>query len=131
MIPEEIKNRFFIDHIALTITDVSRTETFYSAMFGPPEYKNESSLMYYIGPTKLFLVSPGKITGGDKFNPDIIGLNHFAVNVSNVEQLEEIAKHLTSASITHSGVHIDKHSNKEKIWLNDPDNIRVEFFIRP
>jgi hypothetical protein len=29
----------------------------------------------------------------------------------------------------HSGIHIDSNSQREKIWLNDPDKIRIEFFI--
>jgi glyoxylase I family protein len=33
-------------------------------------------------------------------------------------------------AILHSGINIDSHSQREKIWLNDPDGIRLEFFLR-
>lgn len=36
---------------------------------------------------------------------------------------------IDAGGIVHSGIHIDSHSKREKIWLNDPDKIRIEFFI--
>ena len=63
--------------------------------------------------------------------PTRVGLEHIAVGVKNIDDLTAIAKALDEASIKHSGIHLDNHSNKEKIWLDDPDKIRVEFYIRP
>ena len=95
-----------------------------------PAYGGEAKVMYHIGPTRLFLTLPlGEPLPNDKFDPKRIGLEHFAIGITSVEDLKEIEKVLNEGSITHSGIHIDKHSGKEKIWLDDPDNaIRVEFF---
>ena len=71
-----------------------------------------------------------KLPKGDKFNPNRIGLEHIAIGVSELSILRKIENILNYVRIKHSGIHIDKHSKKEKIWLNDPDGIRVEFFIR-
>jgi len=54
-----------------------------------------------------------------------------AFGVQTAEQLQQIQTTLDDSSIKNSGIHIDKHSSKEKIWLDDPDGIRLEFYIRP
>lgn len=129
MLPTSITTRLFIDHLVLTIQDINRSATFYSAIFGEPAYRDEGSVMYHIGPTRLFLMLPhGEPLPNDKFDPKRIGLEHFAIGITSVEDLKEIEKTLNKGAITHSGIHIDKHSGKEKIWLDDPDKIRVEFF---
>jgi glyoxylase I family protein len=131
MISDIIKKHFFIDHLVLTVTDIKQTKAFYSTIFGEPIYQDDHSIMYFIGATKLFLVSTDKTIANDKFDPARVGLNHVAINIPSLEQLQEIGQYLTANSIQHSGIHIDNHSKKEKIWLNDPDGIRLEFFIRP
>jgi len=128
MIPTSLASRLYIDHLVLTIQDIQRTSTFYSKIFGEPAYLGETSVMYNVGPTRLFLnVSRGALPN-DRFDPKRIGLEHFAIAIANVEDLKEIEKALNKGSITHSGIHIDSHSGKEKIWLDDPDKIRIEFF---
>ena len=129
MLPTSVTSRLFIDHLVLTIQDINRSATFYSAIFGEPAYRNEREVMYHIGPTRLFLMLPhGDPLPNDRFDPKRIGLEHFAIGIASVEDLQEIEKALNKGAITHSGIHIDKHSGKEKIWLDDPDRIRVEFF---
>ena len=119
----------FIDHLVLTITDLTRTESFYTAIFGPPSYQTDHSVMYQIDQTMLFLQVPENVVP-DRFNPHRVGLDHVAFNIPTVDELTDVARLLDAASIKHSGIHIDKHSGKEKIWLDDPDGIRLEFFIR-
>jgi catechol-2,3-dioxygenase len=131
MLPKYLTSKLFIDHLVLTIQDIHQSAAFYSKIFGEPAYRNEESVMYDIGPTRLFLMLPhGTPLPNDRFDPKRIGLEHFAIAITSVEDLKEIEKTLNNGSIAHSGIHIDKHSGKEKIWLDDPDKIRVEFFIR-
>ena len=132
MLPTDIKAKLYIDHLVLTVRNIDTTADFYAKIFGKPDYQDKYQIMYHIGQTKLFLCLPhGTLPQDDKFNANRIGLEHFAVGVQTVEQLQAIQKALDSNSIRHSGIHIDKHSNKEKVWLNDPDGIRLEFYIRP
>jgi hypothetical protein len=42
-----------------------------------------------------------------------------------------IEAQLGSAGISHSGIKIDHYGQKEFIWLDDPDGMRVEFYLRP
>jgi catechol-2,3-dioxygenase len=74
MLPTSITTRLFIDHLVLTIQDINRSATFYSAIFGDPAYRNEAEVMYHIGPTRLFLMLPhGEPLPNDRFDPKRIG----------------------------------------------------------
>jgi len=64
-----------------------------------------------------------------KFNPSNIGLEHIAFGIKDLEDLQEVEKILIINNIQNSGIHIDKSSKKQKIWLNDPSNIRIEFYL--
>jgi len=131
MIPTPIKSKLYIDHIVLTVSNIEKTKDFYAKILGEPNYQGKDSIMYHIGETKLFLALPyGMLPQNDEFDPNRIGLEHFAIGVQTIDDLKEIESILTKASIKNSGIHIDKHSKKEKIWLDDPDGIRIEFFIR-
>jgi catechol-2,3-dioxygenase len=130
MLSSGLAAKLFIDHLVLVVSDIGRTREFYSKIFGEPTYQNERSLVYNIGRTRLFLVLPhGELPPGDVFSPNRIGLEHFAIGIGSVGELGEIARVLDAGGIAHSGIHIDTHSKREKIWLNDPDEIRIEFFI--
>ncbi len=37
---------------------------------------------------------------------------------------------LTSNQIAHSGIVIDSYGLKEFLWLDDPDGMRIEFYLR-
>ncbi len=132
MIPAGIRKKLYVDHIVLTISDLNRTKSFYSKIFGKADREDDDAILYYIGETKLFFGLPyGVMPKDDKFNADRIGLEHLAIGVRTLEDLREIERTLNSHEIRNSQIHIDKHSGKEKIWFNDPDGIRLEFFIRP
>ena len=119
-----------VHHIVLTISDLRQTRQFYTKIFGKPIFSDKYSLMYLLGKTKVFLALPyGKLLKGDKFDANRIGLEHMAFGIPSLKVLKEIELDLTSQKIAHSGIHIDKHSQREKIWLNDPDGIRIEFFL--
>jgi glyoxylase I family protein len=131
MIPSSLRTKLYLDHVVLTIRDIHRTKEFYAKIFGEPDFQVDEGFMYQMGPTRLFFTLPrGPQAPNDRFDPTRVGLEHIAVGVKTVGELEVIAKVLDENSIKHSGIHIDNHSNKEKIWLDDPDKIRVEFYIQ-
>ena len=132
MILGDTKTRLYIDHVVLTISNLTRTKEFYSKIFGSPDFQDDYSIMFHLGETKLFFALPYENQfENDKFNPNRIGLEHLAIGIKTLNDLKEIENTLNSESIKHSGIHIDKHSKKEKIWLDDLDMIRLEFYIRP
>lgn len=114
----------------MTVKNILETKKFYSKILGKPKSSDKYQIVYKVGKTKLFLVLPyGKIPKNDKFNPNRVGLEHLAFGVVSIRTLEQINENLNKNKVKHSGIHIDKHSKKEKIWLDDPDGIRLEFFI--
>lgn len=129
MTMQNLKSRLFIDHIVLVVKNIKITKRFYTKIFGNPDHQSKFFLMYLVGKTKLFLALPyGKLPKNDKFSANRIGLEHLAFGVPSLKILKQISSHLSKARIAHSGIHIDRHSKKEKIWLNDPDGIRLEFY---
>ena len=131
MISTDLKIKYFIDHLVLTVSNIPTTRMFYSKILGEPDYVDNDSIMYFVGETRLFFALPlGTLPKEDKFNPNRVGLDHFALGVRTREDLERIESNLNDQMIKHSGIHLDKQSKKEKIWLDDMDGIRLEFFLR-
>ena len=116
----------FIDHIVIMVKDIQETEKFYSTFLDKPEYMNEAYIIYKIGATRVFF----KLVNGEwqLTDKDRGGLNHFAFGVSTVDELKGFAKILDDGGIKNSGIRIDKDGNKEYIWLDDPNGIRVEIY---
>lgn len=130
MIQSKLKNGITIHHIVFTILDLNETEKFYTKIFGQSLYSNVNTAMYQVGQTMLiFKQKEGENHIDTKFNPSNIGLEHIAFGIKDLEDLQEVEKILIINNIQNSGIHIDKSSKKEKIWLNDPSNIRIEFYL--
>ncbi len=119
-----------IDHIVVLVKDIKRTEKFYSAFLGKPNYQDEESVMYQIRETKVFFALPYRDDKEFVFDKDRIGLNHLAFRVRTIEELKGFEEILNNAGMKHSGIQIDKYSKKEFIWFDDPDGIRLEFYLR-
>jgi catechol-2,3-dioxygenase len=119
-----------VDHIVLNVTDVERSERFYSSFLGKPESKDKYSVSYRVGSTKVFLILPYHKAKDNRWNADKIGLNHLAFGVSTHEELKKMKALLEKAGIGHSNIGIDKYGKKPFIWFDDPDGIRLEFYLR-
>lgn len=119
-----------IDHIVLMIKDVEITTNFYSKFLGKSLHQDKESVSYKIGKSKLFLVLPYKNLNNNKFNKDRLGLNHLAFGLKNMTELKDMAKLLKKQKIKNSGIQIDKYGKNPFIWFDDPDGIRLEFYIR-
>lgn len=128
MIPEAIKVNMTIHHIVFTILDVAETEEFYTKIFGQALYTNSNTAMYQVGQTMLIFIEKEK-KSHSRFDPSTIGLDHLAFGLKNLSELKEVEEVLKEQRIKNSGIHMDNSSKKEKIWLNDPSNIRVEFYL--
>jgi len=118
-----------IDHLVFRVTSIKTTEVFYTALLGQPAFKNEGAVLFVVGGARLFFTAV-TTPATHSYNKDEVGLNHIALGVPALTDLQAISTQLDSSDITHSGIKIDPHGGKEYIWLNDPDGFRVEFYLR-
>ncbi len=119
-----------IDHLVFRVGALNNTERFYTTLLGQPTHRTGDSIIYQIGDTRIFfsLCDQAEFAPHEK---EAIGLNHLAFGVKTLEDLQVIQKQLNDADVTNSGIQIDRYGKKEFIWLDDPDNMRIEFYLRP
>ena len=120
----------FIDHLVFRIAELDRTERFYTALLGDPAHRGEESLMYIIGDTRLFFTLAID-SGRRAHEKEAIGLNHLAFGLRTLEELQTVQAKLESHGLSHRGILVDRCGLKEFLWLDDPDGMRVEFYVRP
>ena len=119
----------FVDHLVFRITQFERTEHFYTTLLGEP-FREDDYLMYVAGHTRLFFTLSTVEEQGN-YDKEKIGLNHIALGVRTVEELKIMQAQLDGAGVVHSGIKVWRDGVTEYIWLNDPDGIRVEIWLRP
>ena len=120
----------FVEHLVFRVADVSKSERFYTMLLGQPPHRTEDSIMYQVGDTRLFFTRCDQHSPGP-YEKEQVGLNHLAFGVRTLEELQMIQAQLVRAGISNSGIKKDHYGQKEFIWLDDPDNMRVEFYLRP
>jgi glyoxylase I family protein len=118
----------FLDHLVFRVRDLARTERFYTTLLGEPPYRTDDSVMYLSGETRLFFTLAA--AGAEKHDKENIGMNHLAFGVRTLGELQAMEVRLEAAGIAHSGIGIDRYGQREFIWMDDPDGMRVEFYLR-
>lgn len=117
-----------LDHIVISVKSLPKSVKFYEKFLGKATVtKYDAS--WKVGNTKLFLTYAYK-KGAKNFDKHNFGLNHIAFGVSNLKELRKIDKDLIKSGIKHSGIGHDKYSKKSFLWFDDPDRIRLEFYLR-
>lgn len=117
-----------IDHIAISARDLKRSIKFYSVFLGKATVsKNDAH--WKLGEVRFFLTDPFK-KSARAFDKSNLGLNHIALRVSSKQQLFSYEAKLKKAGIINSGITLDQYGKKEFIWFDDPDGIRIEFYLR-
>ena len=120
----------FIDHISLIVKDLSRTEEFYSKFLGEPTLRNDNLVVYKIGDVRLYFKLSPKGTPNPNYDKDDVGMNHIGFGVRTLDELEKFEQFLSEAGIKHSEFKVGKFGNRY-VWLDDPDEIRLEIYHRP
>jgi glyoxylase I family protein len=119
-----------IDHLVFRVSALDRTERFYTAILSQSPERAEGTLMYEVGGTRLFFTTSTDASSG-AYNKEQIGLNHMAFGVRTLTELQALEHQFNAAGIAHSGIKLDQYGLKEFIWLDDPDGMRIEFYLRP
>jgi len=123
-------NLKFVDHLVFRVAVLTKTEWFYTVLLGQSPDRTEDSIMFQVGDTRVFFTLCDRPQSAPH-TKDEIGLNHLAFGVRTLEELHVIMDQLDRAGICNSGIKKDRYGQKEFIWLDDPDNMRIEFYLRP
>ncbi len=117
-----------VDHIVISVKDLKKSIKFYQSFLGKPAI-TEFDASWKIGDTKLFLTFPYK-KSAKNFEKQNLGLNHVAFGVKSKANLIQMGNKLDKLKIKNSGIKLDTYSKKSFIWFDDPDKIRLEFYLR-
>jgi glyoxylase I family protein len=85
--------------------------------------------MYMVDQTRLFFTTSDALELG-RYEKENVGLNHIAFGVRSIAELDAAQVRLDKSGVIHSGKKLDHYGRKEFLWFDDPDGIRVEFYVR-
>ena len=119
-----------VHHITLTVSDVARSEQFYTelfnfqkaAEFGPRAILSNGSLLLVLTPPP----DPAQAIADDRFNENRIGLDHVSFGVAGMADLEQAVAALDAQGIEHGDITPLEPFGIAILALRDPDNIQVE-----
>ena len=126
-----------ISHIDLTVTDLARSEQFYTDLLGLRRVLDGRNDVHHL--SSIYLVHPATLLilglvqhdeGHGAFDECHVGLDHLSFAVSSRDELNAWAVQLTKQGIEHSLI------SESDLWdvlvLRDPDNIQLElFYMKP
>ena len=90
--------------------------------------QSDGYIMYMVGDTRLFFTP--SVDHPSPHNKENVGLNHIALGVRTIEELQRVESQLNEGSVAHSGIKLWQDGLTKYIWLDDPDGIRVEYWLR-
>lgn len=119
-----------VHHVALTVSDVRRSQAFYTEVlgfkhlvdFGPRVLLQNGSLVLGMGPAP----DPSQAIAGDRFNENRIGLDHLSLSVESIADLEGAVALLDERGVEHGTVNPLEAFGIAILAFRDPDNIQVE-----
>lgn len=119
-----------VHHIAVRVTDMQQSRSFYIDQLGFKAVLDQPELLiFFAGNTAIAIKGPeGKVKGDDRFNPFRVGLDHIALGCDNREELERVATALNEHKIENTGIKLDETLQKDYIAFKDPDRISWEFY---
>ncbi|SEL44417.1 VOC family protein [Rhodococcus maanshanensis] len=123
-------------HIAITVSDLSASTAWYSALFGAAPVLDEDEASGTFHHT-VFALDDGTLfglhthTGGGTpttFDERQVGLDHIAFRCSS-DELPGWRDRLDTLGIAHGGIKSAHYGSG--LSFRDPDNIALEFFAPP
>lgn len=119
-----------VHHVALTVSDVRRSQQFYTGLlgfnfltdFGPKALLHNGSVLLALNPPP----DPAQAIAGDSFDESRIGLDHLSLSVTSVADLEAAAGLFDAQGVAHGEIKPLAPFGIAVLAFRDPDNIQVE-----
>ena len=125
-----------IAHVAVTVSDLSRSVPWYRELIGTDPVLDEDTdagfhhTVFLVGGTLLGLHGfPDGVPAGDAFEERRLGLDHVAFGLPDRAALQQWEKRLDELGVAHGGI-VDAHYGSG-LSFRDPDGIALEFFAPP
>ena len=123
-----------VHHVALTVSDIDRSVTWYRALIGTEPVIDEDTgpfrhVVWLMGGTLLGLHHFHGDGEGSDFDEHRVGLDHVGFACADRAELETWQAHLDRLGIAHGGI-VDA-SYGSGLSFRDPDNLPLEFFAPP
>ncbi len=123
-----------ITHVALTVSDVSSSATWYTRVLGTEPVLDEHTgsfrhVVYQLGETLLGLHGFDELTSTEPFAERRPGLDHVAFGCIDRDQLVAWAARLDELGVDHGGILDSDYGSG--LAFRDPDNIALELFAPP
>src|SRR4051794_10186866 len=123
-----------ITHVALTVSDLARSEEWYTRVLGVEPVLDEDTgpfrhIVYSVGTTLLGLHGFPDLVSAEPFNERRPGLDHIAFGVANRGELEKWAARLDELGVAHGDIKDAGYGSG--LSFRDPDNIALELFCPP
>ena len=120
-----------LNHIVLTVSDLDRSQTFYSEFLElkTDYYKEHNVFCIYLASMTIWVTTHDQVKPGDRFSEFRVGLDHLSFNAPNREALDALAKKLKDAGAETKGVEVFEPSGDFYIAFRDPDNIQLEYWL--
>lgn len=120
-----------IGHVALTVSDLGRSRSWYQRLFGSYPVIDEDTgpfhhVVWLVGGTLVGIHAFPDLKSVAPFDERRPGLDHVSFACSNRSELERWQSHLDQLGIVHGGI-VDAPYGSG-LSFRDPDNIALEFF---
>ena len=120
-------------HLGLRVSDLGRAKRFYIDTLGFGLLRETPGMVVMDAHGLLIaLLGPAEQTdSADRFNPFRVGLDHLALAIANVRDLDGLRQQLDMSSVPNHGIETDAVTGATYISFYDPDGIAWELYAMP
>jgi glyoxylase I family protein len=129
-----------LHHFGLTVRDADASAAWYADVLGfqrvgefdSPDGAWRKVFLRHTGLQARVGLTEHRDGSQDVFDETRVGLDHLAFAVSNRTELDEWARRLEAAAVTHSAIApANSIPGAAVLVFRDPDNIQLELFVDP
>jgi glyoxylase I family protein len=119
-----------VHHMTLTVADVDRACQFYTGTLGFKVAGNFGSRVVLSNGSVILALGlapgPAYAPKSNRFDENLIGLDHLSFTVGSREKLEQAARFLDERGVSHGEIVDLADFRVYVLMLRDPDNIQIE-----